>query len=266
MTVKNKIVQEKVKIISQKKLGADYFCLTLESERIAKSAIPGQFVQIKVSSGDTPLLRRPFGVHRVKGKIFDVLCQVVGPATRILSQKKTGECLDVLGPLGNGFDYRLQAKDYKLILVAGGMGVAPLLFLAEKLTGHKPLVLIGAKTKRQILCLDEFKKLGCEVKIATDDGSMGFKGRVTGLLNNILRATSYKLRANLYACGPKPMLQEVSRLAKTYHLAGQISLEEHLSCGIGACLGCVVNTKEGFQRVCKEGPVFLADQIIWGKE
>jgi dihydroorotate dehydrogenase electron transfer subunit len=127
----------------------------------------------------------------------------------------------------------------------------------------KPLVLIGAKNKNQILCEKEFKKLGYDVKIATDDGSRGFKGKVTELLEKILlSAVSCQLSA-VYACGPRPMLKEISRIANIYKIPAQISLEEHMACGIGACLGCVVNTKEGFKRVCKDGPIFNAKEIVW---
>jgi dihydroorotate dehydrogenase electron transfer subunit len=149
------------------------------------------------------------------------------------------------------------------------MGVAPLFFLAEKLTKHATcdmrlatLVLIGAKTKGQILCEKEFKRLGYDVKISTDDGSGGFKGKVTELLKKELSAVSYQLSA-IYACGPRPMLQEISRISQKYKIPAQISLEEHMACGVGACLGCVVNTIDGYKRVCKEGPVFEADEIIW---
>jgi dihydroorotate dehydrogenase electron transfer subunit len=153
--------------------------------------------------------------------------------------------------------------------VAGGMGVAPLIFLAEKLaksqvTSHKSqvIVLIGAKTKGQIICEKEFKELGCEVKIATDDGSRGFKGNITDLFRNLVSSVEYRV-SSIYACGPRPMLKEISWISKKYKMPAQISLEEHMACGIGACLGCVVNTKEGFKRVCKEGPVFKADEIVW---
>jgi dihydroorotate dehydrogenase electron transfer subunit len=151
------------------------------------------------------------------------------------------------------------------------MGVAPLIFLAEKLTErktqnskHKTLVLIGAKTKKQILCEKEFKELGCDVKIATDDGSMGFQGKVTALLKKVLPGTRYLVPGTtIYACGPKPMLKEISRFSQRYDIPAQLSLDEHMACGIGVCLGCVVKTKAGFQRVCKDGPVFKAEEIIW---
>ena len=126
------------------------------------------------------------------------------------------------------------------------------------------MVLIGAKTESQILCEKDFKGLGCKVKISTDDGSKGFRGKVTELLEQILHAREYTLdNIAIYACGPRPMLKAISRISGKYKIPAQISLEEHMACGFGACLGCVVDMKTGFQRVCKEGPVFAADQILW---
>ncbi|MFH1281145.1 MAG: dihydroorotate dehydrogenase electron transfer subunit, partial [Candidatus Omnitrophota bacterium] len=145
---------------------------------------------------------------------------------------------------------------------SGGIGMAPLVFLAEKLQNTKPLVLIGARTKKQILCAREFKALGCSVKIATDDGSAGFKGKVTDLLKQLLSAISYQLSA-IYACGPYPMLKMVAQLAQENKITAQLSLEEHMACGIGACLGCEVLTKAGYKSVCKEGPVFFGEELIW---
>lgn len=241
--------------------------------KIAKEAQPGQFVNLKLSNNTEPLLRRPFSIHRVGQEpktcdTIEILYEVVGPGTEIFAQKKTGEYLDVLGPLGSGFS--VLGTCYP-VLVAGGMGVAPLIFLAEKLTErktqnskHKTLVLIGAKTKKQILCEKEFKELGCDVKIATDDGSRGFQGKVTALLKKVLPGTQYPVPGTtIYACGPKPMLKEISRFSQRYDIPAQLSLDEHMACGIGVCLGCVVKTKAGFQRACKDGPVFKAEEIIW---
>jgi dihydroorotate dehydrogenase electron transfer subunit len=274
-----KVMQTRLRIAANKKISKNYFKLSLLSPAVSALAQPGQFVAIKVSESDIPLLRRPFGIHKVNGKTFDCLVEIVGPATEILSRKKAGEYLDVIGPLGNGFEYRPKTTGQRpKILIAGGMGVAPLTFLAEKLTEFKNqnskikiIALMGAKTKKQVLCEKEFKNLGCDVRIATDDGSKGFKGKVTDLLKDLL--TTYDLRlTTIYACGPKPMLKEISRISKNYNIPAQISLEEHTSCGIGACLGCVIKVKGqnlkvkgGFEykRVCKEGPVFDAKDIIW---
>ena len=138
------------------------------------------------------------------------------------------------------------------------MGIAPLVFLAEKLKS-KAEVFIGGKTKKQILCEEELKKLGCDVKIATDDGSLGFKGLVTNLLKKRLREKNKPLM--IFSCGPKAMLREIANISKKYKIPAQISLEEHMACGIGACFGCSVETRFGYKRVCKEGPVFDARDI-----
>jgi len=255
--------QIKTTILYNKKVQGDYFHLVFESLKIAGKALPGQFLNIRIGVGNEPLLRRPFSIHRVKGRKVEILYEVIGQGTKILSQRKTGEFLDIIGPLGNGFNYTLHAARYTLpILVAGGMGVAPLMFLAEKLNKRKTLILIGAKTKNHILCEKDFKKLGCEVKIASDDGSHGFKGYVSELLKNELYAKRYTLNA-IYACGPRPMLKEISLISKQRNMEAQISLEEHMACGIGACLGCVIGTTKGYKRVCKDGPVFNAEEIIW---
>ena len=279
--------QLKAKIISNKHIKDRYFICVVDAGKIAKVAGPGQFIQVRVDSSLDPLLRRPLGVHSVHGRNVEIMYEAIGPATRILAQRETGEYLDIIGPLGNGFDYepRVASCDSR-VLVAGGMGVAPLFFLAERLTEararsskSKILVLIGARTKEQVLCEKEFKELGCDVKIATDDGSRGFKGKVTDLLEGLLRVTSYKLRVTVYACGPRPMLREISRISRTCKMPAQISLEEHMSCGIGACMGCVVKIKKSllagrqerskvkndfeYKRVCKEGPVFDAQDVIW---
>ncbi len=262
--------QVKVKILYNKKIKGNYFHLVIQAPKITKESLPGQFLNIKVNDADEPLLRRPLSIHRVRGANIELLYEVVGRATQVLSQRKPGEYLDVIGPLGNGFNLTPNTYNLTPILVAGGMGVAPLLFLAEKLVRsplvkvHRPpLVLIGAKGKNSISCAEDFKKIGCEVKIATDDGSRGFKGKVTDLLLSFLRTTNDERRTTIYACGPRPMLKEISRISKKYNIPVQVSLEEHMACGIGACLGCVVNTKSGFKRVCKEGPVFKADEIVW---
>src|SRR4030042_2248756 len=253
--------QIKAKLLYNKRVRGNYFHCKILAPKIAFSSLPGQFVNIKVSDSIEPLLRRPFGVHRVDGSRLEVLYEALGQGTQILAQKKAGEYLDIIGPLGKGFKYVQGARSPgSIILVAGGMGVAPLLFLAEKFKKRSTLVLIGAKTKLQILCEKEFKALGCEVKVATDEGSLGFKGRVTDLLKKTLTTIDHRLSA-IYACGPKPMLKEITIVSKKYNLPAQISLEEHMACGIGACLGCAANTKHGYQLVCKEGPVFKAEEI-----
>ncbi|MDD5477301.1 MAG: dihydroorotate dehydrogenase electron transfer subunit [Candidatus Omnitrophica bacterium] len=257
-----KTAQIKAKLISNHRFSGNYWHLEFESGVIAKNAQPGQFVNIRVSDGLEPLLRRPVSIHRVKGAKVKLFYEVVGAGTQVLSQRKPGELLDMIGPLGNGFDYRgaIKAKAGKNILIAGGMGVAPLVFLAEKIKLSKPLVLIGARTKKQILCAREFKALGCGVELATDDGSAGFKGKATDLLKIVLVQAK---PLGLFSCGPRPMLKAVSEIARENKIPAQLSLEEHLACGIGACLGCVVSTKIGYKRVCKDGPVFSSQELTW---
>jgi len=264
--------QIRAKIVYNKRVKEPYCLLAVQGGGIASKAAPGQFLQIKVNEGLQPLLRRPFSIHAVRGTLVEILYEVVGEGTTILSKRKAGEFIDIIGPLGNGFSFSAgkanrsgKNKERKPLLVAGGMGVAPLFFLAKKLKQAKPVVLIGARTKSQILCEKEFLESGCDVKTATDDGSFGFRGRVTDLLKHQLPIMNYQL-STIYACGPKPMLKEISRIASKHKIPCQISLEAHMACGIGACLGCVVNTKEGFKRVCKEGPVFNCETIVWQKK
>ncbi|MEK7578346.1 MAG: dihydroorotate dehydrogenase electron transfer subunit [Patescibacteria group bacterium] len=288
-----KITNQKSKIISNKKIKDNYFEIIVDALEIASSAYPGQFVNIRVAEGFEPLLRRPLSIHRVDGGRVILLYEALGKGTQILSQRKKGEYLDIIGPLGNGF--RIANREPRLpageagttILVAGGMGTAPLIFLAEKLaeiknqkSNIKNLVLIGAKSKNHILCEKEFKELGCEVKIATDDGSRGFKGYVSDLLIKTLSTVNCQL-LTIYACGPAPMLKEIGHISQKYNIPAQVSLEAHMACGIGACMGCVIKTQNSklktqndnaklkmknefeYKRVCKEGPVFDASEVIW---
>ncbi|MDD5119736.1 MAG: dihydroorotate dehydrogenase electron transfer subunit [Candidatus Omnitrophica bacterium] len=251
------------RIISNKRLTGNYWNLEFSSSQIARYARPGQFVNIRVNQGTDPLLRRPISIHAVKGSKIKLIYEVVGKGTLALSERKPQETLDLIGPLGKGFNYQLPVKPQpgQNIFIAGGMGVAPLVYLAEKL--NKPLVLIGARTKKQILCADEFRSLGCTLQLATDDGSLGFTGKVTDLLENILTSTiDYRL-STIYACGPHPMLRAVSLIALKHNINAQVSLEGHMACGTGACLGCVVETISGYKRVCKDGPVFSSRELIW---
>ncbi len=256
------IGQLQAKIISNQKLAGHYGHLEFDSALIAQQATPGQFINIRVSDAVEPLLRRPLSIHNVQGSKVKIIYKIIGQGTQMLSAKQPGEFLDIIGPLGNGFAYQnlVQSKKAKSVLIAGGMGVAPLVFLAEKLKSSQPLVLIGAKTKNEILCLQEFKRLNCKLALATEDGSLGFKGRVTDLLKTILEKTYPEV---IFSCGPQAMLKAVASLALKNGIDTQLSLEEHMACGLGACLGCVVLTKNGYKTVCKDGPVFAGGELIW---
>ncbi|MCK9594083.1 MAG: dihydroorotate dehydrogenase electron transfer subunit [Candidatus Omnitrophica bacterium] len=264
------VLQKKIKIRSNCRINGAYYRLVLDAGSLSRIARPGQFIMLRVNGPAAPLLRRPLSIHAVSGQKLEILYEALGPATKILSAMRPAQELDIIGPLGKGFDYKAKdISERRHILVCGGMGVAPLNFLAQELVSRKPLaanrlplVLIGSRSAEHILCEKEFKKKGCVVKIATDDGSRGFHGRVTELLEKLLSTIDYRLSI-IYACGPRPMLKEVSRISAKHKIPAQMSLEEHMSCGIGACLGCVVNTTEGFKRVCKEGPVFRGEEIVW---
>lgn len=264
--------QTQAEIVSNREVAKDIFSCVLKAAQIERHARPGQFLTIRVSDFYLPLLRRPFSIHRAGAGRVEVLYEVLGEGTAMLSKRKSGERLDVIGPLGRGYDCLAPEP---LVLVAGGMGVAPLVFLAQRLVYKRkarPTVLIGGKTKAKILCEREFRRLGCRVMLATDDGSRGFKGRVCDLLERVLSGVQRKAqvsiyacgpRPTIYACGPRPMLEAVARLAVRKQIAAQVSLEEHMACGIGACLGCAVKTRRGLERVCKDGPVFAAEDILW---
>ena len=247
----------KVKILSNIKVEGSYYKMTLGAPYIARHATPGQFVQARCSDGFDPLLRRPFSIHRLtSNQGIEVLYEVIGRGTGILSGKKKGECLDVLGPLGKGFTL---PRSRAATIIAGGIGVAPLVFLAETLKKKniKTAVLIGAKTKSLVLCEKDFKKLGFETYIATDDGTCGSKGFVSKLFKP-------ETGEMVYACGPNPMLKCIASACKRKRIDCEVSLEEKMACGIGACLGCSIKVKGGRNKfACKDGPVFKATDLLW---
>jgi dihydroorotate dehydrogenase electron transfer subunit len=265
----------KSKILKNDFLKGRYLLAELSAPAGFKNASPGQFLHIRIADTCDPLLRRPMSIHDVSSGRIKILYEAVGKGTQLLSQKKAGSELDLLGPLGHGFNLKQLVTAQKVYIIAGGMGVAPLFFLAKKLvTSHqspvtrkrKIIVLIGAKTKNLVLCEKEFKTLGCEVQIATEDGSKGFRGRVTELLKDLLGSpvTSHQSPV-ICACGPKPMLAAVADIAVKARIPAQVSLEEFMGCGLGACLGCVIRTTAGYKRICHDGPVFDSHEIIWGE-
>ncbi len=263
-------------VLSNKNITCNYFKITLHAPEICQDAQPGQFVHIKVTAGSALLLRRPFSIHNTENEKLEILYRVVGKGTDLLSKKEKREKLDLLGPLGQGFE--LEENLGKVILVAGGIGVAPLYFLAKRLLNsnskvssqtppkRRPLqiiALLGAGTRKQILCAQDFRNVGAVVKVATEDGSWGYKGLVSDFLAETL--LRYPKPDLVFACGPVPMLKKTAQLRGKPRLPLQVSLEQRMGCGIGACLGCVVTSPEGYLRVCKDGPVFRADQILWDR-
>jgi len=256
-----------VKILSNKNITHTYYKIVFEAPYIAKFSRPGQFVMVRCGNGQEIFLRRPFSIHRVALESFEILYEVIGKGTAILSKKKRGEHLQVLGPLGNGFDlsYFKKGPVADAFLVGGGIGVAPLLFLAERLVriGIKPVVFIGAREKDLILCEKDFRRIGAELHIATDDGSIGYKGSITDLFKGYIRELKNKKEGCLvYACGPEVMLDKIIRICKNKRIYCQVSLETLMACGFGACLGCAIETLHGTKLVCKDGPIFNIEELI----
>lgn len=258
--------QIKAEVLKNEKLSADCFLLELRSEYIAANSKPGQFVQVRIEGrGGLPFLRRPFSIHSVKDRnTFQLLCEILGEGTRILSGCKKGDVLDIIGPLGRGFEIEPQKNN---LLVAGGIGVAPLLFLAETLkkngAENKALLFLGAKSKDKLIAQKEFEDLRIKTLVCTDDGSCGKKCFVTALLKEFLEENiEFKKNSLISGCGPKPMLKTLITMAKKLNIECQVSLEEMFACGVGACLGCAVKSKEGYKLVCKDGPVFRGEEVI----
>lgn len=206
-----------------------------------------------------PLLKRPFSFLGTNGEGIQILYRVVGKGTSLMRSLKRGDRVEVVGPLGN--PYPNPGGKSTPLIIAGGVGVASLMPLIER-HGKKAIVLYGARTRGELLLLDEIEALCGDLRASTEDGSYGKKGVVTTLLDKIAADSSQK-RHILYACGPKGMLRAVSKAALDRGLKGYVSLEERMACGVGACLGCAVKTKKGYLRVCKEGPVFGIDEVIW---
>lgn len=258
-------IQEKCRILDHQQIAPRHCKLTLLSKYISSHAEPGQFVNVKCSETYDPLLRRPLSIHRFsqEHERFELLYEIVGKGTEILSKQSVGSELDVLGPLGNGFKIDPSKKTH--ILVGGGMGIAPLLGLAERLAGVV-YVLIGAKTRDLVLGEADFRKITDQVLISTDDGSYGKKGYVSDVLleflNSEIRNSEFG-NCSIYACGPTLMLKAVADIAFQKQIDCQLSMEQHMACGIGTCLGCVIQTKAGYKKVCDDGPVFAAEEIIW---
>lgn len=256
--------QETAQIVKNEILTGDIHRLTLVSPQIANSACPGQFVMARTGNGLDPLLRRPFSIHQtVDGQKIQILFKVLGKGTRILASQGSGQTVDLLGPLGHGF--QLQ-KNKPVCLVGGGIGMAPLFFLAKELLKlqweQEIRVLVGARTKGELLAVSgDLEQTGLPLQFATDDGSRGHHGLVIDLLERLEPGRDW----HVFACGPQPMLRAISHLCLRKEWPCQVSLETMMACGIAACLGCAVARpgKKEYLHVCKDGPVFDAREVSW---
>lgn len=267
----------RTKIISNQEISPGYYRMRILAPGFSEKAHPGQFVMFRVQRSLPPLLRRPFGIFRtgclpadcdgLPAKEFvELVYKVVGRGTTIMAELHEGDKVELLGPLGNGFD--VTKCDDERILVGGGIGLVPLYMLAGELVekGCSVRLLMGGRTRDDIFAVTEFERLGVETYVSTDDGSLGEEGLVTQVLKRKLQKFP---RAEVFACGPMPMLCAVRDICVANKTPLQVSLEESMACGVGACLGCVVkgagHTEErpSYLCTCKVGPVFKAQYLDW---
>lgn len=252
----------KEEIIKNEKAAPSIFKMTIYSPYIADNAQPGQFINIKCSEGLTALLRRPISICRVDRarKEVEFLYQIKGTGTEYLSRKKPGDLVDVMGPLGKGF---WKGESERIAVVGGGIGIFPLLFLLEEKQSVDKYTFLGFRSIEFEVLKKEFKTASSEVMVSTDDGSLGYKGLVTDLLEEKLKEIRFDI---IYTCGPTPMIKKVIDTANRHDIPCQVSMEQRMGCGIGACLVCACKTKAGsgweYSHVCKDGPVFWSNEVI----
>ena len=249
-----------LKVVANERLASNFVLLKLQGDQSLPDMLPGQFAELRVDDAPHTFLRRPISINFVDRQQNSVwfLIQLVGEGTKRLATLELGSVVNVLLPLGNGFAMPKRA-DEQLLLVGGGAGTAPMLYFGEQLQqkGIHPSFLLGARTASMLLQLDEFSKYG-DVYTTTEDGSHGEKGFVTQ--HSIL---SDKHFDRICCCGPKPMMLSVARYAKAQGITCEVSLENKMACGLGACLCCVENTTAGHVCVCTEGPVFNINDLLW---
>jgi dihydroorotate dehydrogenase electron transfer subunit len=262
------MLEQTVQIISNQRDTDQYYRLVVRAPQIAPLVQPGQFAHVRIPPLREALLRRPFSIFQATDETLSILFKTVGKGTEVLSKMKPDEELSMIGPLGHGFTVPETGGEIPL-LVAGGYGMAAMYLLAQR-SPQKGMVFVGGRRRVDILCDEEFRALGWEVRVTTEDGSHGDKGLVTGpLLEELKRAAAPDARSRykMFACGPTPMLKAVGKLAAEFNVPAELSMDEHMCCGVGVCLTCVVPVRTGdgweYQRTCTEGPVFDARAIAW---
>lgn len=253
---------EQGKVLDNRLIAPDLYVMDFVAPLIAQECQPGQFLHIRTSSTCDPLLRRPFSIYDVLpgSCIISLLYRVVGRGTGLLTNIEVDDEIDVTGPLGRGFS--LPEKPEDILLVGGGVGVAPLMYLGRQLIerGCRVQLLLGAATTEQLIAGQRFEKIGIRVKMASLDGAPGYQGLVTDLLD-MENPASYN---RLYTCGPEAMMARVAEWAIQNKVGGELSLEEHMACGVGACLGCARQLKpgqNGYAKICQDGPVFDINSV-----
>lgn len=277
-------------ILENEEVHPGYYKLALELPSECNLPEPGQFYIIRCSDTSDPLLRRPFSMHRLdwgKGPMrLEILYRVMGKGTKWLSERKKGEHPDIIGPLGSGFALENTLTD--AVLIARGIGIAPLHALGEHLYRQSPQVrihvLMGARSRNRVFYEKELKEMGT-LHLYTDDGSLGFHGRAPQLLLHLMETKNLACNSALFACGPIPMLRELAEIAKSFAFQGQVALETHMGCGFGACLSCAVPLKPHcvhrsdlwrkpalqwsedksrvYSLICKDGPIYDIQEVDW---
>jgi dihydroorotate dehydrogenase electron transfer subunit len=282
------MIQVISRIVSNKRITENCWRVVLDSPQISSEVKPGQFIHVKAGGKNGPLFRRPFSVFRrvpLKGDHLgiEIVYKVIGTGTRLMTELRKGDTLDIIGPLGHGFERR---KDKPVqVIVAGGTGAACLFLLADEISkaGLQLKILLGADTKASVLLKKEYVSLKGEVMVSTDDGTYGYHGFVTQMLDQGLHEGKISTDCAIYSSGPEPMLKALASICQRYDIPGQVSMERHMMCGIGACLACVckvdpvpisknrdlgsshiqfVSDKDfGYALVCKDGPVFNLNEV-----
>jgi len=257
------VFEHKAEVVRNEEVAPNTFLIELEAPSIASAAKPGQFVMLRVADKIDPLLRRPFSICSINdGAGLVLLYRVVGRGTRIMADTRAGSYLSVMGPLGRGFE--APAAGEECLLAAGGMGIAPLVFLARSLKKTRVTLMTGYGTAAEIVSPAQLGMQDFAVAVATEDGSAGYHGLVTALLEDDLAGTGRKI---VYSCGPAAMLGKVASLCLERGVECQVSLETVMACGVGACQGCAVPAAAESGRssfhVCQDGPVFSAVSIDW---
>ncbi len=254
-----KLIQ--AKLIKKEQLKTDIIKFGVESEELVSLAKPGQFLEIRVSEEVVPFLRRPISIHNIDkaNNIIEFIFQIKGKGTEILSKKSIGDMIDIIGPLGNGI---FDLKDYKNVaVIGGGIGIFPLYELVKSAPKDvTTTTYLGFRNKELVTLENEFKEASSYFVLTTDDGSYGQSGFAINYLKEDIKDKKYDA---IYACGPMPMLKAVQELSKETGVPAYLSLEKLMGCGVGACLGCnVMNTAKGaYDKVCKDGPIFLASDV-----
>lgn len=265
-------------VLSNQEISPGYFRMRILAPGYRGKAQPGQFVMFRVRRSLPPLLRRPFGIFQIgslpadcegmpEKEFIELIYKVVGSGTEVMRELNNGDRIELLGPLGRGFEIDDEAGDK--ILVGGGIGLVPLYMLADSLADRsKTRLLIGGRSREDIITVTEFERLGVTSHVTTEDGSLGEEGLITRILE---RKLDKYPKAKVYSCGPMPMLRAVEEICRERKVPLQVSLEALMACGVGACLGCVVKGREHSEQnpqylcTCRQGPVFHSHELDWGR-